>query len=807
MENRPHGRDKRTSSGSVGAGKGTSVGGGGPLGTGGRGSGSGGGRSSGSRGSGADLSGLLGSLFGGSSGGGSGGGGGGKKSSGSSFKTILILILIGLALFFIFKKCGGGNTQNVTPTTSADEVSASTDGDRLARERYTALKGDGTDTATVMVYMCGTDLESKHGMATSDLNEMKAASISDKVNLIVETGGCKSWRTSGISNSHNQIYQIKDKKLQCVVENFGTRSMTDADNLAEFIKYCRTNYSADRYILILWDHGGGSLSGFGYDEKNPSGSMTLTNINKALDKGGCRFDIIGFDACLMATLENALVCEKYADYLIASEEVEPGTGWYHTSWLNTLSRNTSANTVDIAKVIIDDYVSSNRGKSVTLSVVDLAELHGAVPEKFNQFATSTTEMVQSDDYATVSNARAGVRQFSAKNKINQVDIIDLAQKIATPESKALASALKGCVKYNGTTMSNAYGLSIYFPYESLTNMNSAVQIYDNLGLDPDYVDCIKSFASLETAGQTAASTSLFPSLDTGNLLGTVLDLVGVGSTSSGSSPLTSLLGGILGSSGTSSAGSALDLSLVTDLLSSFTGRSMPESLSFVDTGLVSSKANDIADSLLDPSRLTATDKNGKNVLKLTESEWALISSAEISVYADDGDGFIDLGHDNAIDYDEDGDLIMEYDGTWLCIDGNPVAYYMTSSVWNSETDYEYSGYVPALLNGELVDIEIVFNNESPYGIVTGARPVYNGETETAAKGAIEIKAGDTIQPLCDYYGKDGAYVSSYTLGNAFTVKDLYLSNIKISEKLSVCYRITDIYGNVYFTPAFTVNNK
>ncbi|MBR5031587.1 MAG: peptidase C11, partial [Clostridia bacterium] len=99
---------------------------------------------------------------------------------------------------------------------------------------------------------------------------------------------------------------------------------------------------------------------------------------------------------------------------------------------------------------------------------------------------------------------------------------------------------------------------------------------------------------------------------------------------------------------------------------------------------------------------------------------------------------------------------------------------------------------------------VLFTPKHNYGIVTGARPVYGNETDTAAKGCIEINKGDIIQPLCDYYGKDGEYEDSYTLGSSFSASaELRLDNIKVSEIMSVCFRITDIYGNVYFTPAFT----
>ena len=120
-------------------------------------------------------------------------------------------------------------------------------------------------------------------MASSDMEEMRAASYGDNVNVIVYTGGCKAWKNSGISSSVNQIYQIKDGKIYRLVDNDGTAAMTDPDNLSNFIKFCAKNFPANRNDLILWDHGGGSVSGYGYDEKNAKkGSMDLAGINKAL---------------------------------------------------------------------------------------------------------------------------------------------------------------------------------------------------------------------------------------------------------------------------------------------------------------------------------------------------------------------------------------------------------------------------------------------------------------------------------------------------------------------------------------------
>ena len=118
--------------------------------------------------------------------------------------------------------------------------------------------------------------------------------------------------------------------------------------------------------------------------------MSLAGLNTAFQNGGVKFDFIGFDACLMATVENALMASKYADYLIASEETEPGIGWYYTNWLTALGNNSSLATLDIGKQIIDDFVatcsSQCRGQQTTLSIIDLAEIEHTIPANLTAFS-------------------------------------------------------------------------------------------------------------------------------------------------------------------------------------------------------------------------------------------------------------------------------------------------------------------------------------------------------------------------------------------------------------------------------------
>lgn len=711
-----------------------------------------------------------------SGGGGLGSLGGGGSSSGSLSQTLTSSLS---------SSGGSSGWQDKSNLGKLDTSVASG-----AREKRTTIKGDGEDTITIMVYMCGTDLESRSGMATSDLQEMAKATLSDKINLIVYTGGCKQWKNSVISNKVNQIYQVKDGGLICLEKDMGTSAMTDPNNLATFIKWCNKNYPADRNELIFWDHGGGSLSGYGYDEKNAkSGSMSLSGINTALKKGGVTFDFIGFDACLMSTLENALMLTNYADYLIASEETEPGVGWYYTNWLTKLSKNTSMSTVEIGKNIVDDFVSTCntqcKGQLTTLAVTDLAELEATVPSVLTDFSKATKKEIESDNYKTISTARNNTREFAQSSSIDQVDLIHLAKNIGSDEATALAKAVEGAVKYNLTSsnMTNAYGMSIYFPYRKSSYVDPIVSTYNKIGMDTEYTKCIQEFASLETCGQAATGGT--------------------------SSPLPSLLGTLASSSGSSDMVGSLLQSFLSGDVSSVSGLGK-SNVEFLDNDVAQNSEEYISNNQFDASKLTwTTNSDGKQVISLDEDQWSLVQSLELNCFYDDGEGYVDLGLDNVFDFDDDGSLIGENDHTWLAINGQPVAYYYLNTVEDGD-DYTITGYVPAMLNGDRVEIMIAFDQDNTDGYVLGARTDYDeDETQTLAKGLTEIKDGDKIDFICDYYTYDGEYEDSYYLGDQMTVDgDLTISNVDVGEgSVKATYRFTDIYQQHYWTEPMSTQSE
>ena len=682
--------------------------------------------------------------------------------------------------------------QYFTTTLENNSQEADTTVASGSRDKYTVIKGNNKDTMTILVYMCGADLESQNGMATSDLKEMLNAKISDKVNLIVFTGGARRWRNNVVSSSVNQIYQIKDGSLTRLVDDAGSSSMTSPNTLASFIKFGRENFPANRMCLIFWDHGGGSVSGYGYDEHYGQGkTMTLAGINDALKAGGVKFDFVGFDTCLMGTVENGLMLNQYADYMIASEESEPGVGWYYTNWLNKVSRNTSLPTVEIGKTIVDDFVEvcdrTCRGQATTLSVVDLAELNATVPKELKEFSIDTNEMIQNKQYKKVSSARSKTREFAQHAKIDQIDLVHFAKNMGTQESKELAAALQGAIKYNrtGGGISNAYGLSIYFPYKKTGNVKQAVSTYKAIGMDDEYTRCIQEFASLEVSGQLSSGMNPQSYGSSNAMSGLMESLMGGGSSYSSigntysSGGLESLLGGYYGgSSGSGSTGSILDLLI---------GRSMT----------AETAAEYIQENHFDPSGLQW--QNGR--ISFTDEQLGNLLSIEKNLFYDDGEGYIDMGFDAGIEMNGK-DLIYEFDGTWLSIDRQPVAYYRIGYV-EQEDCYAEVGYVPAYVNGIRANLILVFDQDNPYGYIAGAQQVYlNGETDAQAKNMVGIGKGDRIQFVCDYYNYQGVYQDSFKLGDAITLgEEVEIGNTYVdAEKCRLTYCLTDIYQQQYWTP-------
>ena len=675
---------------------------------------------------------------------------------------------------------GTETTNNVT-YTNASSNQVNTNVVSGARDKFTKLVGNGNDQITLLLYLCGTDLESKYGMATTDLQEMLNAKLSDKITIVIQTGGTKQWRNNVMTNSAIERYVITaNEGLQKV--NYSSRgAMTDAAVLSDFIKWGSENFPANRYILDLWDHGGGSLSGYGYDELYPNGSMTVDKLASALNAGGIKFDIIGFDACLMANMETAIAVEPYADYLLASEETEPGTGWYYTDWLTKLSQNTSMSSVEIGKNVIDDFCTVTQSGSTardenTLSIIDLAEFKATVPAALSAMSAKMTNDIASSNYQNYADARSVTKEFAKSQTLDQIDLVHFCETLNTEESKKLSAAIKSSVKYNRCrNVKNAYGLSIFFPYRNTRYVSSIIQLYKNISFNDEYATAIRNFASLQASGQLVSNSTSNP----------LFDLLTGGQTYNDSSYNTIDLTDLF-TNGYGGYGSLLDL---------LGGGSQVIPDNYANNSYELFNAI-FGRSHIDTSDLVLSDKNGQKVLSLSDEDWALVQDVKLNVWVDDGSGYIDLGNDNIFEFNEDGDLVIDYDGYWVAINGQVIAYHVVSSEPAEDGTWVTRGYVPAMLNDEEVKLIIEFAGEDEAGTVVGAEKVYDDEVITTGK-ILPINEGDTIDFICDYYDYEGNFDDRYFISDQITVDEngLSVSDVNISnEKVKFGYILQDIYG-------------
>ena len=213
-------------------------------------------------------------------------------------------------------------------------------------------------------------------------------------------------------------------------------------------------------------------------------------------------------------------------------------------------------------------------------------------------------------------------------------------------------------------------------------------------------------------------------------------------------------------------------------------------------------ASCLSGNMLNTDALVFTDTDAGKTLILPAEQWALVQDVQLNMFIEQNGGYIDLGLDSLYSSDGNGNLVADTEKTWVAIDGTPVPYYQLIEPGNS-SGY-YGGYVPALLDGDRVQLLIAFD-ENGTGYLVGFRYDYQaGETETVAKTISGLPIGATIQLLCDRYLYDGTYEAAYNWGtpitvteNTLKVSDVYLDQYTVRRT----YRLTDIYNQVYWSEA------
>ena len=636
-----------------------------------------------------------------------------------------------------------GPTETVEDIQSHAEKPASSDGN---------IGTNTEDSYTLMVYICGSDLESWYGRATADINEILYGYTDSNLNIVIQTGGAAEWQNSVISADTCERYLVTETGLMRVDDSIGLKDMTNPETLSDFITYCKNNYPASKYSLIMWDHGGGALEGFGYDENYEYGIMTIPEIGKALSESGIHLDFLGFDACLMATLETCMMACDYADYLIASEEAEPSGGWYYTNWIASLCENTSIGIEQHGKILVDDFIEDAYnefpGMYSTLGIFDKKKKKNQVIPALDSFSADNLEQLDNGRYRLISRTRSDTRSVDEDFR-DHIDLYDFVVKSDIASSDALAQAIKDSIVYYSNTPNcvDTHGLSICFPYNDLSLVDDLTLIYEEMDVNSSYVEFITRFANIMAGGQISASQDG----NTHNFL---------------------------------------------DFLE-FWGFDWFDDDYFGTT----SYDETLNDLLNEYGELPVVLEGSDYLLKLTEDQWYMVSDYAMQMFVIRDGYYIDMGLDDYADFNEQGDLIVGYDETWVALDGVVVPYFYEDYTETDDYFMTY-GYVPCVYNGKDSEIVIVWDTDHPYGYVSGVRTVY--EDGGVSKGVEPVKKGDTFQIYYDLYDESFEYIKSVTFEDSvFTVGDeLTVSYENVREQMGdsvIYYAIEDIYQNVYFT--------
>ena len=369
-------------------------------------------------------------------------------------------------------------------------------------------------TWTVFVYLCGSDLESNSGAGSKDLNEMLSGSRGSNVRFVVETGGARTWRNNTMSNRKLGRYLIQNGQIQ-EVGSVSPSSMGAAATLADFLTWGIRNYPAEHMGLILWDHGGGSITGVCFDELNRRDSLYLRELDTALNQAygimWDKFDFIGFDACLMCTLETANVMATYADYMVASQESEPGNGWEYGSIARYLSQNPGCDGRDLGRIICDSYLASQPSSTrgfVTLALIDLSKIDPLL-EQYYRFSREMYDLGSNQkNLAAISRNMQQIDNYGCNNRregyTNMVDLGGLVTTCASaaPSAGAVQAALYDAVVYQirGTYHAGACGLSTYYPL--YINGKNELSIFQTVAVNPSYLAYVDRLAHGATSGNT-----------------------------------------------------------------------------------------------------------------------------------------------------------------------------------------------------------------------------------------------------------------------------------------------------------------
>lgn len=665
------------------------------------------------------------------------------------------------------------------------ELSLTDTGLEINRIDKSAVSSQKDGIWTVLVYMCASDLESNHGCATADLNEMiNATAYCGNLRFVVEADGVKEWQND-IFKSSDKNRLLIEKGQYNLLETEKSTNMGKPETLKNFLTWAVPEYSSQYMVLDFWDHGGGSVSGVCFDERCGYDSLSAEEIDTALksvyDILPQKFEIIGFDACLMATVEMANILVPYANYMSASQENEPGNGWDYQCFAEAVKAGAKSGG-DVAPYLRKYYFESCKQTGeqdmCTFSTVDLSKIDDFV-KAFNDYSEEAYAYAENGNLNMVITAAKNSQSFGPNNYsegfTNMVDAGDLLKNssaFSSVKAQKALKALEACVVdiHNGRFRKNAGGLSVYYPI--CVQGTSELSDFTRIAPSPYY---------LALVDMCAYGCSTMGKIDDNNADSLVDGFSGYwqGSDSINESAYDYWQQGDSGPS-ISASETAIQFDTAPQINSD---------------GYYSFKIS--PDSLIDVESIYC------NVLECFYDE-------------DDGKTYLlDMGTDFDVDMDWDTGVCSDnFNGTWFVLgDGQGLCVYLTDIIWD---DNEHCALytAPVLINdtGSKEEEDVMFLKIKQSFPISGSGEMKTeilgaaygiGENGEASKYTYQLQSGDRIEPVYYAYDADTYEYQFYYYGEAYTYKgggfdDIDMGELEDSDYL-YGFQLTDYYGNTTYT--------
>jgi len=695
----------------------------------------------------------------------------------------------------------GATGDVVTREESMGEAYASLASMPASREKFFPDHSQDK-SVVVMTYIIGSDLEEKMGLASVNIDQMiEATKQGSALTFVLECGGSDRWFTKGVDGNSYGRYVIHDGKLEKVQDLDPKTCMSEPGELANFINWARDNYPADRNMLVFWDHGGGMGVGYGMDGVNKRDAelpmLRSNEIAAAVAQSNMKFDLIGFDACLMQDLGMAAVLEPYADYYLASEEVEGGFGWYYTPGFGMLAQNPGMATEDFGKAVIasfDPYNSAQKdaGEADTTSTLSLVDLPLAKMAygQMEGFFGSARGAIQTDAASYANLSLSGTKSYTFAND-TQVDLIDFLTRFdaldyedkvyAHDQIESIVNAVKACVIYrNANSAEGINGMALGFPARSASQYTPYYQEFNAFSLVPQR-DLYNDFFSIMVAQRVKAVKQ------------TEADIEANGT--EGINPLT----------------------YFSDLVAS-------EMVN--EEWYVQGFENYESQEALINIPLTEVANGYKP--EMPDAAWDIIANSQVIAYQKADNGLLRyLGVDDIGNTDEAGHPLVAMDGTWPAMNGRLICYESGESrntskgvVFTGTTRARLNGNMDVTLNigwdpvagesdtpvrGHVVSYDVVAMDEGLFEVVTTLMGEFGEDVVTAfnGKAKMQLQPGDRIDFLFDYYNEQGELVETSTYGRTIVVtkpEGIYVSDEPLGEcDIEFGGVFTDVYQRTMST--------